>query len=145
MTPEEMASDEMKKLREKFVKESINDAQLVMSLNFYLIFIIINIAYLLLDHTFINDASWLLLIFYFLRKHRRQFKARKQICLNVASAKRRIVLIINCKRDPLMNLWRPSSYVMLVETDGNFAKLSATKKYVTTIHTYILHASFKSK
>lgn len=28
MTPEEMASDEMKKLREKFVKESINDAQL---------------------------------------------------------------------------------------------------------------------
>lgn len=29
MTPEEMASDEMKKLREKFVKESINDAQLV--------------------------------------------------------------------------------------------------------------------
>lgn len=30
MTPEEMASDEMKKLREKFVKEAINDAQLVM-------------------------------------------------------------------------------------------------------------------
>lgn len=29
MTPEEMASDEMKNLREKFVKESINDAQLV--------------------------------------------------------------------------------------------------------------------
>lgn len=29
MTPEEMASDEMKKMREKFVKESINDAQLV--------------------------------------------------------------------------------------------------------------------
>lgn len=29
MTPEEMANDEMKKLREKFVKESINDAQLV--------------------------------------------------------------------------------------------------------------------
>jgi transcription elongation factor S-II len=29
MTPEEMASDEMKKIREKFVKESINDAQLV--------------------------------------------------------------------------------------------------------------------
>ncbi|KAH8404417.1 hypothetical protein KR222_011469 [Zaprionus bogoriensis] len=28
MTPEEMASDEMKKLREKFVKEAINDAQL---------------------------------------------------------------------------------------------------------------------
>lgn len=28
MTPEEMASDEMKNLREKFVKESINDAQL---------------------------------------------------------------------------------------------------------------------
>ena len=33
MTPEEMASDEMKKLREKFVKESINDAQLVINLN----------------------------------------------------------------------------------------------------------------
>jgi len=32
MTPEEMASDEMKKLREKFVKESINDAQLVINL-----------------------------------------------------------------------------------------------------------------
>lgn len=32
MTPEEMANDEMKKLREKFVKESINDAQLVSSL-----------------------------------------------------------------------------------------------------------------
>lgn len=32
MTPEEMASDEMKKMREKFVKESINDAQLVSSL-----------------------------------------------------------------------------------------------------------------
>lgn len=31
MTPEEMASDEMKKLREKFVKESINDAQLVIN------------------------------------------------------------------------------------------------------------------
>lgn len=31
MTPEEMASDEMKKMREKFVKESINDAQLVSS------------------------------------------------------------------------------------------------------------------
>lgn len=31
MTPEEMANDEMKKLREKFVKESINDAQLVSS------------------------------------------------------------------------------------------------------------------
>lgn len=29
MTPEEMASDEMKNIREKFVKESINDAQLV--------------------------------------------------------------------------------------------------------------------
>lgn len=29
MTPEEMASDEMKNMREKFVKESINDAQLV--------------------------------------------------------------------------------------------------------------------
>ena len=29
MTPEEMASDEMKKVREKFIKESINDAQLV--------------------------------------------------------------------------------------------------------------------
>jgi len=28
MTPEEMASDEMKKIREKFVKEAINDAQL---------------------------------------------------------------------------------------------------------------------
>lgn len=28
MTPEEMASDEMKKVREKFVKEAINDAQL---------------------------------------------------------------------------------------------------------------------
>lgn len=28
MTPEEMASDEMKCLREKFVKEAINDAQL---------------------------------------------------------------------------------------------------------------------
>lgn len=28
MTPEEMASDEMKKLRDKFVKEAINDAQL---------------------------------------------------------------------------------------------------------------------
>uniref|UniRef100_A0A1L8DH18 Transcription elongation factor n=1 Tax=Nyssomyia neivai TaxID=330878 RepID=A0A1L8DH18_9DIPT len=28
MTPEEMASDEMKKLRERFVKEAINDAQL---------------------------------------------------------------------------------------------------------------------
>lgn len=28
MTPEEMASDEMRKLREKFVKEAINDAQL---------------------------------------------------------------------------------------------------------------------
>ncbi|SPP90007.1 transcription elongation factor S-II [Drosophila guanche] len=28
MSPEEMASDEMKKLREKFVKEAINDAQL---------------------------------------------------------------------------------------------------------------------
>lgn len=28
MTPEEMASDEMRKIREKFVKESINDAQL---------------------------------------------------------------------------------------------------------------------
>lgn len=28
MTPEEMASDEMKKMREKFVKEAINDAQL---------------------------------------------------------------------------------------------------------------------
>lgn len=28
MTPEEMASNEMKKLREKFVKEAINDAQL---------------------------------------------------------------------------------------------------------------------
>lgn len=28
MTPEEMASDEMKKVREKFVKECINDAQL---------------------------------------------------------------------------------------------------------------------
>lgn len=28
MTPEEMASEEMKKIREKFVKESINDAQL---------------------------------------------------------------------------------------------------------------------
>lgn len=28
MTPEEMASDEMKKLREKFVKEAINDAQM---------------------------------------------------------------------------------------------------------------------
>lgn len=28
MTPEEMASEEMKKMREKFVKESINDAQL---------------------------------------------------------------------------------------------------------------------
>jgi transcription elongation factor S-II len=29
MTPEEMASEEMKKMREKFVKESIDDAQLV--------------------------------------------------------------------------------------------------------------------
>ena len=29
MTPEEMASDEIKKLREKFIKDSINDAQLV--------------------------------------------------------------------------------------------------------------------
>jgi transcription elongation factor S-II len=29
MTPEEMASDEMKNIRDKFVKESINDAQLV--------------------------------------------------------------------------------------------------------------------
>lgn len=29
MTPEEMANDEMKKLRERFVKEAINDAQLV--------------------------------------------------------------------------------------------------------------------
>lgn len=28
MTPEEMASDEMKKVREKFIKEAINDAQL---------------------------------------------------------------------------------------------------------------------
>lgn len=28
MTPEEMASDEMKKIREKFIKEAINDAQL---------------------------------------------------------------------------------------------------------------------
>lgn len=28
MTPEEMASDEMKKIREKFIKESIDDAQL---------------------------------------------------------------------------------------------------------------------
>lgn len=28
MTPEEMASDEMKKIRERFVKEAINDAQL---------------------------------------------------------------------------------------------------------------------
>lgn len=28
MSPEEMASDEMKKIREKFVKEAINDAQL---------------------------------------------------------------------------------------------------------------------
>lgn len=28
MTPEEMANDEMKKIREKFVKEAINDAQL---------------------------------------------------------------------------------------------------------------------
>lgn len=30
MTPEEMASDEMKKLREKFIKEAIDDAQLTM-------------------------------------------------------------------------------------------------------------------
>ena len=29
MTPEEMASDEIKKLREKFIKDSINAAQLV--------------------------------------------------------------------------------------------------------------------
>lgn len=29
MTPEEMASDEMKKMREKFMKEAIDDAQLV--------------------------------------------------------------------------------------------------------------------
>lgn len=28
MTPEEMASDEMKKVREKFVKEAINEKQL---------------------------------------------------------------------------------------------------------------------
>lgn len=28
MAPEEMASDEMKKVREKFIKEAINDAQL---------------------------------------------------------------------------------------------------------------------
>lgn len=28
MTPEEMANDEMRKLRERFVKEAINDAQL---------------------------------------------------------------------------------------------------------------------
>lgn len=28
MTPEELASDEMKKIREKFLKEAINDAQL---------------------------------------------------------------------------------------------------------------------
>lgn len=37
MTPEEMASDEMKKLREKFVKESINDAQLVRILSIHFV------------------------------------------------------------------------------------------------------------
>lgn len=31
MTPEEMASDEMRKLRDKFVKEAINDAQLAIA------------------------------------------------------------------------------------------------------------------
>lgn len=37
MTPEEMASDEMKNLREKFVKESINDAQLVGFISIHLV------------------------------------------------------------------------------------------------------------
>jgi transcription elongation factor S-II len=41
MTPEEMASDEMKKMREKFVKESINDAQLV-RFHFHLFKLFIN-------------------------------------------------------------------------------------------------------
>jgi hypothetical protein len=36
MTPEEMASDEMKKVREKFIKESINDAQLVREKNYFI-------------------------------------------------------------------------------------------------------------
>lgn len=46
MTPEEMASDEMKKLREKFVKESINDAQLVCLL-IAVYFVVFSIVYFL--------------------------------------------------------------------------------------------------
>ena len=53
MTPEEMANDEMKKIREKFVKESINDAQLVRCLLFFLS----QASKLTVPHYFSGDRS----------------------------------------------------------------------------------------
>lgn len=76
MTPEEMASDEIKKLREKFIKDSINDAQLVC----------INLIFLTLAH-------FITVLF------RQRFKVHKRNCLNVENARRKIVHITNYKHD----------------------------------------------
>lgn len=56
MTPEEMASDEMKKMREKFVKESINDAQLVRNLLIHVGFMLETCSLNLL-FSFLGDGS----------------------------------------------------------------------------------------
>jgi transcription elongation factor S-II len=80
MTPEEMASDEMKKMREKFVKESINDAQLVSSRDRFASFQLINFSL-----------------------SRLPSKVQRQIYSSAASARRRTVPTTNFKPDLLMN------------------------------------------
>ena len=97
MKPEDMASNELKKLREKFTKEAINDHQ--MAQNEGTVRNTIRITIIMYNLYRINQSKILTVVIKF--EHE---KEQKRICFLVVNVNQKNVHIHNFKLVQLMNL-----------------------------------------